>query len=61
LKVAISAVQQYGEVKNTSQAELSRLRVDKEISTRERDSLKQQCHTLKVRFFTNRGYYHYLV
>ena len=35
LKVAISAVQQYGEVKNTSQAELSRLRVDKEISTRE--------------------------
>ncbi|KAJ9587734.1 hypothetical protein L9F63_018842 [Diploptera punctata] len=48
LEVVATALQQYGEAKSASQAELSRLRVEKEIGIQERDSLRQQCHTFKL-------------
>ncbi|PSN53544.1 hypothetical protein C0J52_09178 [Blattella germanica] len=48
LEVAVGAVQRCNEDKNSFQAELSRLRVEMEITVRDRDSFKQQYHTYKV-------------
>jgi hypothetical protein len=48
LKVAVEAVQRYGEERASTAPELSRLRIELEAAVRERDCLKDQIHTSQV-------------
>lgn len=48
LKVAVEAVQKYGEERAATSPELSRLRIELEAAVRERDCLKDQIHTSQV-------------
>jgi hypothetical protein len=52
LKVAMEAVQRYGEERSSAAPELSRLRIELEAAVRERDCLKDQIHTSQVVIMT---------
>ncbi|XP_033606151.1 leucine-rich repeat-containing protein 45 isoform X2 [Cryptotermes secundus] len=52
LKVAVEAVQKYGEERAATSPEFSRLRIELEAAVRERDYLKDQIHTSQLENLT---------